>query len=352
MNKRKFTKVAGLLFHQVAETARNGTWMDLALSIENFIKDTTKGRVFSRKGRLHRAYSNSLLSTVVLESVVDVVDKIYGLVNQCDAEVDTSDWTETSKSLLMEAVFSKNHHAALTLLMCGANPNKTCGLWGENIYVFAAENNMKDVFETMTLCNANLYQTDTIGHNALVVAVRNGHLEIAKFILQRGMSPDWYTFEDHMTLLHWAVENRRETSTPMIQFLLDEGANPNIRSHRPAAWALDVPGSGFTPLEFLTAREKGVSRYRDFNEEDMVVVNANAKLLTDKMNEAVADMDLALCMVSNQRLSSNSDCLLSSVAIEPSILQLIMNEVKCFDIKYPGNAMSPTTEYTGVVDGY
>jgi len=67
-----------------------------------------------------------------------------------------------------------------------------------------------------------------MGENALVVAVRRGHLEIVEFLLEGGMPPDWHRSEDHMTLLHWAVENRSATSTTMIKFLLDSGAGHSL----------------------------------------------------------------------------------------------------------------------------
>ena len=251
----------------------------------------------------------------------------------------------------MNAVLNKDTDSAVALLICGADPNKICGVWGENAYVFAAENNLIEIVETMTLYNADIYQTNADGDNALMVAVRNGYIGITKLLLEKGVSPDWYTFGDRFGLLHMAVSNRAETSTEMIKLLLEWGANPHLRSYSPAGYVLDSPGSGYTPLQFMLATYSGVSSFRPFSKSEGVTVNKNAKLLTDKMNEDVQVREMAFCMVSQERLSSNPGCLLSSLSGEPSILKIIMEKAsEKFDEEYPSNALPGTVEYTGVTD--
>ena len=116
---------------------------------------------------------------------------------------------------------------------------------------------------------------------------------------------------------------------------------------------MDAPGSGFTPLQYLLDTDVGVSRYTDFTEEQLMTVNANAKLIKDKMDKDVYDRRIAFCMVSQARLASESVCLLASLAGEPSLMRMIMDKVTDeFDINYPGNPLVPSVEYTGVWKGY
>ena len=251
----------------------------------------------------------------------------------------------------MNAVFSRDTDSAVALLIREADPNKICSIWGENAYVFAAQNNLVEIFETMTLYNADIYQTNEVGENALFAAVRCGHVGIVEILLDKGMSPDWFSLTDHFYLLHVAVSNRTKKSTNMIKFLLERGANPHLRSYSPGVYVWGTPGSGYTPLQFMLATYNGVSSYRSFSKVEMVIVNKNAKLLTDKMNQDVKDREIAFCMVSQERLSSNPGCLLSSLTGEPSILQLIMEKASDkFDHNYPSNALPGTVEYTGVID--
>ena len=353
MAKRKSTTAKpGCAFKRVIIAARSETWLQLVVEIDNWIY-SNEARHSGCNGFLTAGYSDALLSVVVLESGVEVVEKINGLVIKFGARVEPTEFLVSHKSLLMKAVFNMNSDAAVALLVHGADPNKIHNVWGGNAYVFAAENNMVNVFKTMTMYKANLYQMNPYGENALVVAVRYGNLEIAEYILKQGMSPDWFTFTDHMTLLHWAVENRTVSSTPMIKFLLDQGANPHIRSFRPAGFGWDTPGTGFTPLEFLMAQAKGVSRYKAFTADEMVVVIANANLLSAKMQKDVTERQLAFCMTSIERLSSKSECMVATLSGEPSLLKMIMDKaVGEFDIDYAANPLLPTIEYTGVVDGY
>ena len=82
-----------------------------------------------------------------------------------------------------------------------------------------------------------------------------------------------------------------------------------------------------------------------FDQDEIVIVESNAKLLYDKMTEDVADRNLAFCMVLNGRLSSNPKCLLESLCGEPSLLHIIMDKVvEAFDIDCPENALTPNAQ--------
>jgi hypothetical protein len=340
-------------FLRIASIARVGTWLELDLEIWHWIGNTSEPSHFAIKGYIHSFYRQKLLAVAALDSCVDVTEKIKGLVVEYGAEVEDEGSTGFGNSLLQQTVFQHKTEAAVALLELGADKDRVTGMWGPNMYVYAADENLVEIFVAMTRSRADLYQMNPFGENALVVSVRRGHLEIADFILKQGMNVDWCTNDDSMTLLHWAVDNRTTTSTAMINLLLNAGANPNLRSYRPAGYAMDAPGSGFTPLQYLLDTDVGVSRYTDFTEEQLVTVNANAKLIKDKMDKDVYQVRMAFCMVSQARLSSKPTCLLASLAVEPSIIRIIMDKVTDeFDINYPGNPLVPSVEYTGVWKGY
>ena len=330
----------------------NGLIVRYASELEEWIeRSPPPGRAPGRAivdGMLH-SYMTTLLRVVVLESDVDITNKINGLIVRYHAEIDIE---VVFKTLLMEAIFNKKNEAAIALMDHGADPNKRFSTIARNMFVFAAENNLVDVFKKMTVCGARLNQINSPGENALVVSVRKGHLEITEYLLEKGMNPNYCTYPDHMTLLHCAVKNRAATSTAMIQFLLDKGADPHIRSFWPVDY--DERGQiacGFTPLQFLEDTSNGVSRHHPFSNNELVVAKRNAELLSHKMIQDVRERQVALCMVSNNRLSSSENCLLSTLSGEPYLLRLIMKELaESFDTNHPRNPLLPT-EYTGVVGG-
>ena len=336
-------------FTSVLVAARSDSWCELVCEIEWWIHNSKEARRAGCWNGLTTAYSNTLLRVVVLESFVDVVKKIDGLVSFYGAQVEIPGSLVANWSIFMKSVKNRKSDAAQALLLLGADPNMTYDPWRESAYVYAAENNLVDIVKAMTLCGADIFQTDDRSHNALVAAVRNGHLEVAKHILDHGMTPDWYTFTDHKTLLHWAVNNRTTTSTAMIKFLLDDGANPHLRSYKNGTFSYDKPGDGFTPLEFLMAQANESSNTTPFDQDDIVIVNANAKLLKNRMEEDVANRNLAFCMVSIGRLSSDPKCLLASLCGEPSLLHVIMDKVvESFDIDHPEGALPPNVKTTGM----
>jgi hypothetical protein len=329
-------------FTSVLVAARRETWCELVCHIEWWIHHSKEARRAGCWGVLNTAYSNTLLSVVVLESSVEVVKKIDGLVCFYGAQVEIPGSMIAKRSMFMKSVMNMRSDAAMALLLLGADPDMTYDPWRKSAYVYAAEHNLIDIVKTMTLCEADIYQTDELGHNALVVAVKRGHVELAKHVLEHAMTPNWHTFIDHMTLLHWAVSNLDATSTAMVKFLLDKGANPHLRKFNHGCFSWDSPGTGFTPIEFLMDQANKSSTTTSFDQDEIVVIEANAKLLKDKMREDVANRNLAFCMVSNERLSSNPKCLLESLCGEASLLHMIMDKVvESFDIDYPENALPP-----------
>ena len=352
MVKRKLSSLPGCQFVDVVKTAREETWNKLSLELKRWIERSPQGVQVASDYGILRSYMTTLLRVVVLESDVDITKKIHGLIVRYHAEIEIWGVQVAFKTLLMEAILNKNSEAAIALLDHGADPNKIFSTCGRNMFVFAAENNLVDVFKKMTACGAILKQTNFEGENALVVSVREGHLEITEYLLENGMTPNFCTLEDHMTLLHWAVKNRAASSTAMIQFLLNEGADPHIRSFFPAGYEWERTASGFTPLQFLEDASNGVSRHHPFSNNELVIVKQNAELLRHRMIQDVRERQVALCMVSNERLSSGEACLLSTLSGEPSLLQLIMEKVsESFDTNHPRNPLLPG-DYTGVVQRF
>jgi hypothetical protein len=350
MANRNSTVKLRMQFETVVSIARDGTWRQLLHAIDNYVNPNGETLRGSRKATGKRVDMNVLLSVVVLESAVEIMKKIDGLISIYDAEVDFKGVYTRGKTLCMKAVFNKNSEAAIALLLQGADPNKICNMWGDNMYVFAAANNLLEIFETMTLCGANPYQMNANGECAVIVAVRGGHLEIVKQLFQMGVDPDWYTMEDHMTLLHWAVTNKNSTSTAMVQFLLDHGANPHLRCMSKNVF--QCKRSWYTPLAFMVSYDMYYHNNDLYTDEEMAIVSVNANLLIEKMEQDVVARRSAFCMVSNERLSSKTECGLGSLTGEPSLLQLIMdNSMDKFDIKYPGTPLPPdVNEYNGVMD--
>jgi hypothetical protein len=353
MYKRRSIMVPGWQFNCVISQAQTGTLQKLKDELKFWMDNSTDARRISYNGKLDLIFSNTLLEAVVGESDVEVAEKVKFLVCQHHAEVDLCKVFESGQTLLQRAVFSHRTKAVLALLVHGADPNRIQCMYAASMYVYAAEKNLIEVFMAMTRFGADIYQTNSFEESAIVMSVRHGHLEITTELLKRGVTSDWYTFEDRMTLLHWAVENRTTTSTAMIKLLLDSGANPNLRSFRPAGYTFNVPGCGFTPLQYLMDTDIGVSRYTEFTENELQIVKTNAKLLEDTMDTYVCNRRLAVCMVSNTRLSSKSGCLLASIAGEPSLLKLIMDKTtEGFDINHPENPLPAMVKYTGIVETY
>jgi ankyrin repeat protein len=340
-------------FKAVVTAARTESWAIVQDEIETWVKTSTEARRFYSNGVLHNSLSSKLLAIVVLESRVDVTNKINGLVMKYNADVEASADGEIDmdrKGLLSLAITTRNSVAAIALLEMGADPNKMYSMWGTNSFVFAAANNLLDVVKTMHRCGAVMWQMNAMGDTGIVGAVKEGYIDMVKFFLDKGADSNWFCSEDHMYLLHYAVESRDPSSIAMMKLLLDSGADPNLRSFRPGLFGFGMPGSGYTPLQYLQCTTKGVTRYREFKDEDLPTVNEKVSLLEDNMVKRVTDLQLAVCMGTHERLSSNTSCLLNCLAGEPGLLKMILDNVgNEFDVNYPSVPMRPSS-YTGVVE--
>ena len=87
---------------------------------------------------------------------------------------------------------------------------------------------------------------------ALHIAARNGHVEVARFLLEKGADIDWRGFFGAPGL-HWAAIHGHK---PMVEFLLEHGANPALRDQQfnstALGWALE--GKHTEIAELLRAR--------------------------------------------------------------------------------------------------
>ena len=72
----------------------------------------------------------------------------------------------------------------------------------------------------------NIEQTDDHGHTALVIALNEGHVELAKLPVEKGADIN-YVDHDGYTPLMWATHKGH---TREVQMLLDEGADPHVQN--------------------------------------------------------------------------------------------------------------------------
>ena len=145
---------------------------------------------------------------------------VHALV-ELGADVDersTAGW-----SALLYAVRAGRAEAVSALLAAGADVNDT-------IRPLAAED------------DADAPRDPTVGTSALVLAVMNGHFSLAQYLVERGADPN--AAEQGWTALHQLAYTRRPNSgkgmPPVVlldrvdtlafaRFLLDNGADPNVR---------------------------------------------------------------------------------------------------------------------------
>ncbi len=113
---------------------------------------------------------------------------------------------------------------------------KTGGL---TALVLAAREGALNSLEALVAAKADVNQQTGDGSTAMLVAIQNGHYDVATFLLNHGADPN-LSNEKGWNPLYLAVKHRNiETGTipvpnanqalDFIQLLLDKGANPNLR---------------------------------------------------------------------------------------------------------------------------
>jgi ankyrin repeat protein len=113
---------------------------------------------------------------------------------------------------------------------------KTGGL---TALVLAAREGAVGSVAALADANANLNQTSGDGSTAMLVAIQNGHYDVASYLLNHGADPN-LSNEKGWNPLYLAIKHRNlETGTipvpnadqamDFIKMLLEKGANPNLR---------------------------------------------------------------------------------------------------------------------------
>lgn len=314
-------------------------------------------------GHLSQSRNRRLLDTITLDSIVDTTGKIELLVRTYGADVNWIAPSSEVDGLLAKTIFANRPESAHALLSHGADPNARRFIWGRNTFVCATLYNQIDVVKKMRLHGAYLWQSSEYGDTAMVCAVKHFHVELINFFLQEGVSPNWSDSESHQTLLHHACYTLSLASTSVIRLLLSAGANPYTRCIQtvsvagPPQWAVETETQDFnsssvdvetdnttvwlTPLQYLTHfRDTLTARVR-LSEVEEELLSLNASTLETHMKKNCQEWALAVCMSTHDRLGSG-ECSLHQLAVEPGLLQMIMNQVTSeFDPEFPDTPILP-----------
>jgi ankyrin repeat protein len=129
-----------------------------------------------------------LLTAMLLSALL--APYAYGQEEGTDQAVDTSyfrtgedDWN------LVESVLKTNPDAVMLLLKRGADPNALAE-GGMSALMFAVESNDIILVKMLVLNGADLDLDDAEGTTPLLIAVLNGHFDVAHFLLEKGADPN------------------------------------------------------------------------------------------------------------------------------------------------------------------
>jgi hypothetical protein len=341
----------------LVSTCSTSTYPDFVQELDKWaLKNKGCGRCFS-DGVIQQSLGRRLLLSVALtghtdaNKKIDALVMIYGVDVNFDGDEDLSTHMAQPptrlQGVLALSVFANKPESVCALLSHGADPNARFHMWGENTFVHAARNNYVDIVKMMFNHGANIWQTDCMGETAVVMAVKEANVELVNFFLKEGQYPNWFGYEDTMTLLHHAVESRKKQSPEVIRLLLAAGANPHHRCFRPAIADCGQVAQGYTPIQFLNNLEKGVSRWKEFTEEELPIVSLNTSILAAHMDKDCSEWRLAVCMSTHERLGADPNCMMGMISGEPSLLKLILDNVLQNDPEAPHVPGLSTEVYAG-----
>jgi len=134
---------------------------------------------------------------------------------------------------------------------------------GLTALLFAARQGSLETVRVLVAAGANVSRSAADTSSSLLVAVQNGHYDIARFLIEHGANPIQAN-NKNWTPLYLAVANRdalttavpppgKEGALDFIKFLLDRGADPNVRVKvrsevHQANTSLWLKEAGATPL--------------------------------------------------------------------------------------------------------
>ncbi len=107
---------------------------------------------------------------------------------------------------LVESVLKGNPEALMLLLERGANPDALAE-GGMSALMFATERNDLILVKILVLNGADLELSDAETTTPLLIAVLNGHFDVAHFLLEKGADPNHRDSYQGSALLYAAATN-------------------------------------------------------------------------------------------------------------------------------------------------
>ncbi|CAD6233927.1 GSCOCG00007404001-RA-CDS [Cotesia congregata] len=164
------------------------------------------------------------------------------LLNQPDTNVDMIVFDQdrpirNHTTLLCIAVRNGDEELIDYLINRKADVNKSPPRGYESPVHIAAMNGDTEVFKKLYHLGANTHLK-----SSLISAVRSGHNEIVKFLIEQGFDANVTEPECGSCLLHYAVE---KSNTELVEFLLENNAEIDAKKH-----------NGVTPLYYAIVKER------------------------------------------------------------------------------------------------
>lgn len=174
------------------------------------------------------------------------------LKNKADPSLRTGRSTAGECTALMEA--ARNGHAPVVRFLVEQGLSfRDCTTDGETSLMLAAQSGDAETIGVLVDAGVPVNETATgfwQGHTALDFAARDGKLEAARELLDRGADPN--TSRAHRTALIWAAENGR---LDMVKLLLRRGANPDLKGNASASAEEQARSAGHAAVaELLESR--------------------------------------------------------------------------------------------------
>jgi hypothetical protein len=187
-------------FEDMVAQSSQSTYSSFVRQLKKWaLKNKECTRCFSN-GVLQQSLGRRLLLAIALIGHPEAAKKINQLVTVYGVDVNFNGDDHSSmemggrsgaspiilQGVLALAVFANKPESVCALLSHGANPDARFHMWGENTFVHAARNNYIDIVKMMYNHGAKTWQTDCMGETAMIMAVKEAHVDIVNFFLQNG----------------------------------------------------------------------------------------------------------------------------------------------------------------------